>query len=72
MSIKLQSRKRLSPQESRASAVAAARELLRDEGVAAVTLKSGLSVLQEVPTIRVLRDTQKYTFLVSRDMITKA
>jgi AcrR family transcriptional regulator len=40
MSIRLQIRKRLSPQESRALAVAAARELLRDEGVAAVTLKS--------------------------------
>jgi AcrR family transcriptional regulator len=40
MSIKLKLRKRLSPEESRAAAVAAARELLRDEGVAAVTLKS--------------------------------
>ena len=40
MSIKLQPRKRLSPGESRAAAVAAARELLRDQGVAAVTLKS--------------------------------
>src|SRR6187551_2916260 len=40
MSITLQSRKRLSPAESRAAAVAAARQLLRDEGVAAVTLKS--------------------------------
>jgi AcrR family transcriptional regulator len=40
MSIKLLSRKRLSPQESRALAVAAARQLLRDEGVAAVTLKA--------------------------------
>ncbi len=40
MSIRLQIRKRLSPDESRAAAVAAARELLRDEGVAAVTLKS--------------------------------
>jgi AcrR family transcriptional regulator len=40
MSISLQIRKRLSPQESRALAIAAARELLRDEGVAAVTLKS--------------------------------
>jgi len=33
-------RKRLSPAESRAAAVAAARQLLRDDGVAAVTLKS--------------------------------
>lgn len=33
-------RKRLSPQESRASALAAARDLLREEGVAAITLKS--------------------------------
>ena len=40
MSITLASRKRLSPDESRAAAVAAARQLLRDEGVAAVTLKS--------------------------------
>lgn len=40
MSIRLQIRKRLSPDESRAAAVAAARQLLRDEGVAAVTLKS--------------------------------
>ena len=40
MSITLLHRKRLSPDESRAAAVAAARELLRDEGVAAVTLKS--------------------------------
>ncbi|MBA3667401.1 MAG: TetR family transcriptional regulator [Sphingomonas sp.] len=32
--------KRLSPDQSRAAAVAAARELLRDQGVAAVTLKS--------------------------------
>src|SRR4029453_11589574 len=40
MSITLQSRKRLSPVESRAAAVAAARQLLRDDGVAAVTLKS--------------------------------
>lgn len=40
MSIALQNRKRLSPGESRAAAVAAARELLRDEGIAAVTLKS--------------------------------
>jgi len=40
MSISLKMRKRLSPDESRAAAVAAARELLRDQGVAAVTLKS--------------------------------
>jgi AcrR family transcriptional regulator len=40
MSIALQTRKRLSPDESRAAAVAAARELLRDQGVAAVTLKA--------------------------------
>lgn len=40
MSIRLQIRKRLSPDESRAAAVAAARDLLRDEGVAAVTLKA--------------------------------
>lgn len=40
MSISLKIRKRLSPQESRALAIAAARELLRDEGVAAVTLKA--------------------------------
>ena len=40
MSIKLQARKRLSPDQSRAAAVAAARQLLRDEGVAAVTLKA--------------------------------
>ena len=40
MSIASRSRKRLSPQESRALAVAAARQLLRDEGVAAVTLKA--------------------------------
>jgi len=39
MSISLKIRKRLSPDQSRAAAVAAARELLRDEGVAAVTLK---------------------------------
>jgi AcrR family transcriptional regulator len=36
----MKDRRRLSPDESRAAAVAAARELLRDEGVAAVTLKS--------------------------------
>ena len=40
MSIVLQSRKRLSPDESRAAAVEAARALLRDEGVAAITLKA--------------------------------
>jgi AcrR family transcriptional regulator len=40
MSISLKLRKRLSPDESRAAAVAAARQLLRDQGVAAVTLKS--------------------------------
>jgi AcrR family transcriptional regulator len=40
MSIRLQNRKRLSPEESRAAAVAAARQLLRDDGVAAVTLKT--------------------------------
>lgn len=40
MSITLQNRKRLTPTESRAAAVAAARELLREEGVAAVTLKA--------------------------------
>ena len=33
-------RKRLSPDESRAAAVAAARDLLREEGVAAITLKA--------------------------------
>jgi len=40
MSIAVRDRRRLTPDESRAAAVAAARELLRDEGVAAVTLKS--------------------------------
>lgn len=40
MSITIRDRRRLSPDESRAAAVAAARQLLRDEGVAAVTLKS--------------------------------
>ncbi len=40
MSISLQIRKRLSPNESRAAAVAAARGLLTTEGVAAVTLKA--------------------------------
>jgi AcrR family transcriptional regulator len=33
-------RKRLPPQESRASALAAARDLLREEGVASITLKA--------------------------------
>lgn len=33
-------RQRLSPQESRAAAVAAARDLLREQGVAAITLKA--------------------------------
>lgn len=40
MSITLETRRRLRPVESRAAAVAAARELLREEGVAAVTLKA--------------------------------
>ena len=40
MSISLQTRKRLSPDASRAAAVAAARDLLTSEGVAAITLKS--------------------------------
>jgi AcrR family transcriptional regulator len=40
MSIELQTRKRLSPQESRAQALSAARDLLREDGVAAITLKS--------------------------------
>jgi AcrR family transcriptional regulator len=40
MSISLKARRRLSPVESRSAAVAAARQLLRDEGVAAVTLKA--------------------------------
>ena len=40
MSISVQGRKRLSPEESRAAAVAAARDLLTQEGVAAVTLKA--------------------------------
>jgi AcrR family transcriptional regulator len=40
MSISLKIRKRLSPVESRLAAVAAARQLLRDQGVAAVTLKA--------------------------------
>lgn len=40
MSIALQKRKRLSPEESRENAIFAARDLLREEGVAAITLKS--------------------------------
>ena len=40
MSISLPNRKRLSPGESRAAAVAAARDLLTSEGVAAITLKA--------------------------------
>ena len=40
MSISFSARKRLSPDESRAAAVAAARDLLTSEGVAAVTLKA--------------------------------
>ena len=40
MSIALPKRKRQSPEESRAAAVAAARDLLREEGVAAITLKA--------------------------------
>lgn len=40
MSITLPVRKRLSPQESRAQALAAARDLLREEGVQAITLKA--------------------------------
>ena len=40
MSISLQIRKRLPPDQSRAAAVAAARDLLTREGVAAVTLKA--------------------------------
>lgn len=40
MSITVPSPRRLPPDKSRAIAVAAARELLRDEGIAAVTLKS--------------------------------
>lgn len=40
MSISFSVRKRLSPDESRAAAVAAARDLLTSEGVAAVTLKA--------------------------------
>lgn len=40
MSIVLPTRKRLSPQESRALALGAARDLLREEGVQAITLKA--------------------------------
>jgi AcrR family transcriptional regulator len=40
MSIKPLLRKRVSPEESRAAAVAAARELLKSEGAAAVTLQA--------------------------------
>src|SRR5436190_6764970 len=40
MSISLEARKRLSPDASRAAAVAAARHLLKAEGVAAITLKA--------------------------------
>ena len=40
MSIVLPNRKRLSPEESRAAAVAAARDLLTQDGVAAITLKA--------------------------------
>ena len=40
MSIRLQNRKRHSPEECRALAIAAARDLLREEGVAAITLKA--------------------------------
>ncbi|WP_237219825.1 TetR/AcrR family transcriptional regulator [Sphingomonas arenae] len=40
MSIKLLGRKRVSPQESRAAALGAARELLKTDGAAAVTLQS--------------------------------
>lgn len=40
MSIRPLLRKRVSPEESRAAAVAAARELLKSEGAAAVTLQS--------------------------------
>ena len=40
MSISLSIRKRLPQQESRAAAVAAARDLLRDEGAASITLKA--------------------------------
>lgn len=40
MSITLPVRKRLSPQESRAQALSAARDLLREDGVQAITLKA--------------------------------
>lgn len=40
MSIRLLHRKRVSPEESRAAALAAARELLKSEGAASVTLQS--------------------------------
>jgi AcrR family transcriptional regulator len=40
MSITLHLRRRMPPEESRAAAIAAARDLLREEGVAAVTLKA--------------------------------
>ncbi len=40
MSINLLGRKRMSPQQSRSAAVTAARELLMDEGAAAVTLQA--------------------------------
>lgn len=40
MSIKPLMRRRVSPEESRSAALAAARELLREEGAAAVTLQS--------------------------------
>ena len=40
MSIRLHDRKRVSPEESRAAAVAAARELLIQEGAAAITLQA--------------------------------
>ena len=40
MSITLPARKRLSPQESRAQALSAARDLLREDGVQAITLKA--------------------------------
>jgi AcrR family transcriptional regulator len=40
MSITLETRRRLPPEESRAAAIAAARDLLREEGAAAVTLKA--------------------------------
>src|SRR4029453_3210959 len=40
MSIIQPARKRYTQEESRAQAIAAARELLREEGVAAITLKS--------------------------------